>query len=210
MRVLVLCDDYWHPGKVVRDGLLSIGDPAFAFDFIEDGREFSAEKMAAYPVTLLAKSNNVSAQDQTPWLTDGAQAAFEAYVRAGSGLLAMHSGTASYKEIPRMRALLGGVFDQHPPQCPVTVEPAEGHSLAEGSQAFTVKDEHYHMLVDDPGVDVFLKTCSEHGEQPGGWTRREGQGRVCVLTPGHNLEVWQEPAYRQLILNALRWCAAEA
>ncbi|CAN5509301.1 hypothetical protein BH10CHL1_BH10CHL1_18130 [soil metagenome] len=47
---------------------------------------------------------------------------------------------------------------------------------------------------------------SRHGTQPGGWTRLEGDGRVCVLTPGHNLEVWLDPSYQILLGNALRWC----
>ena len=25
MRVLVICDDYWHPGSVVKDGLKPLG-----------------------------------------------------------------------------------------------------------------------------------------------------------------------------------------
>ena len=48
-----------------------------------------------------------------------------------------------------------------------------------------------------------------HGTQPGGWTRQEGAGRVAVLTPGHNVEVWLHPSYQTLIGNALRWCARQ-
>jgi type 1 glutamine amidotransferase len=119
----------------------------------------------------------------------------------------VHSGSAGYKETPVLRALMGGVFDHHPPQCEVTVEPVEGHPLTAGSAPFTVKDEHYHMLLDDAGADLFLTTTSEHGTQPGGWTRTEGAGRVCMLTPGHNVEVWLEPSFQILLGNALRWCA---
>jgi type 1 glutamine amidotransferase len=43
--------------------------------------------------------------------------------------------------------------------------------------------------------------------QPAGWTRAEGAGRVCVLTPGHNLEVWLHPEFQKLLLNACRWTA---
>ena len=45
--------------------------------------------------------------------------------------------------------------------------------------------------------------------QPGGWARREGAGRVAVLTPGHNVEVWLHASYQALIGNALRWCGGE-
>jgi type 1 glutamine amidotransferase len=91
----------------------------------------------------------------------------------------------------------------------VTVEPQAGHLLTAGSTPFAAVDEHYQMALDDDQADVFLTTISEHATQPGGWTRTEGQGRVCVLTPGHNLEVWVQPSYQTLLLNALRWCSRE-
>jgi uncharacterized protein len=108
--------------------------------------------------------------------------------------------------MPILRSLLGGVFNHHPEQCPVTVNPYMDHPLCAGSAPFTLKDEHYFMAMDDPKVDVFMTTSSEHGEQPGGWRRVEGKGRVAVLTPGHNVEVWLDPSFQALILNAARWC----
>jgi type 1 glutamine amidotransferase len=101
---------------------------------------------------------------------------------------------------------VGGVFVKHPPQCPVTVEPQVGHPLTAGSAPFTLVDEHYFMELDDPQADIFLTTTSEHGPQPGGWRRTEGEGRVCVLTPGHNLEIWLHPSFQALLRNGLSWC----
>lgn len=207
MRALVLCDDYWHPAHVVREGLGALqAKGEFEFDWIEDAHEWSAERMVGYPAVVLVKSNNVSAADPDAWMTPEVENAFLEYVRAGKGLLVVHSGSAGYKETPVLRALMGGVFDQHPPQCMVTVEPVEGHPLTAGVAPFTVKDEHYFMLLDDAGADVFLTAASEHGAQPGGWTRAEGTGRVCMLTPGHNVEVWLEPSFQVLLGHALRWC----
>ena len=62
------------------------------------------------------------------------------------------------------------------------------------------------MALDDPHADVFVTTRSEHGSQPGAWRRAEGAGRVAMLTPGHNVEVWLHPSFQALLLNALRWC----
>ena len=62
------------------------------------------------------------------------------------------------------------------------------------------------MALDASDAEVFVSTTSEHGTQPGGWTRLEGDGRVCVLTPGHNEEVWLQPSYQILLANTLRWC----
>jgi type 1 glutamine amidotransferase len=166
--------------------------------------------MATYPVAIFTKSNNISATDQGGWVDEGVQQAFMNYICQGGGLLVVHSGTAGYREMPLLRGLMGGSFVTHPPQCPVTVEPRPGHPLTVGSAPFTLKDEHYFMTLDDAEADLFLTTTSEHGTRAGGWTRVECAGRVCVLTPGHNLEVWLHPSFQSLLRNGLRWCAKMA
>ena len=206
MKILVFCDDYWHPARVPQEGLEPLNGTEFTFDWVENARGWSVESMLAYPAVILTKSNNVSSSDRTAWMTGQVEAAFADYVRQGHGLLAIHSGTAEFEQAPFLRSLLGGVFHHHPDQCPVTITPQPGHALSAGSHSFTVKDEHYFMEMNDPFVDIFASTISEHGEQPGGWRRVEGHGRVAVLTPGHNLEVWLHESYQALVLNCLRWC----
>ena len=39
----------------------------------------------------------------------------------------------------------------------------------------------------------------------GNETREIGAGRMCVLTPGHNDSVFENPGYRKMIANALEW-----
>ena len=209
MRVLVLCDDHWHPARTPRTGLAPLAEDGFSFDWLEDAREWSPARLADYPVIILTKGNNISAADRSPWVAPAVEAAFQAYVAAGGGLLAIHSGTTGYRETPVLRRLLGGVFVQHPPQCPVTIAPTGDHPITAGVESFIVTDEHYHMEMGASPVESILTTTSEHGTQPGGWTRREGTGRVAVLTPGHNVEVWLHPSYQALIANALRWCAGQ-
>jgi type 1 glutamine amidotransferase len=207
MRILGLCDDFWHPAEVTQKGLSGLSQFSFEFDWIENANKWSVSKMSEYSMVILAKSNNISSADDTPWITEIVQDAFLAYVQNGNGLLVLHSGTTGYEETVVLRALMGGVFRYHPDQCLVTVDPMADHPLTRGSESFTVVDEHYMMQVDDNQVNVFLTTKSAHGKQPGGWTRTEGTGRVCVLTPGHNLAVWQHPSYQRILLNALHWCS---
>lgn len=209
MKVLVLCDDYWHPARVPREGIGGLERSGFEFDWVENAHEWSPEKMEAYPLVILTKSNHVSSTDKTGWMTEDMQAAFADYVSKGNGLLAIHSGTADYEQMPLLRGLLGGVFSHHPDQCPVTMIPQAEHPLSAGSDSFTLKDEHYFMLLDDLQAEVFMITKSEYGEQPGAWTRTEGAGRVAVLTPGHNLEVWLHPSFQALLENTLRWCGKQ-
>ncbi len=206
MKILVLCGDAWHPPEIARKGLESLAMAEFTFDWIEDARKWSPEVMAAYPLVILAKSDNVSLTDKTSWMTDTAQSAFSEHVRQGNGLLAIHSGTAEYDQKPVLRGLLGGAFLHHPEQCPVTVNPSMEHPLCTGSTPFTLRDEHYFMALDDPQADVFMTTISANGEQPGAWRRDVGKGRVAVLTPGHNIEVWLHTSYQAMLVNTIHWC----
>lgn len=207
VRTLVLCGDYWHPPRVAHEGLGALQSSGFVFDWIEDARDWSPEIMSSYRSVILTKSNNVSHTDQAEWMTDDVQTAFFKYVQRGNGLLAVHSGAAEYEQKPVLRGLLGGVFAWHPDQCPVTINPRMEHPLCAESGSFTLQDEHYFMALDDPEADVFVTTTSVNGEQPGAWRRELEHGRVAVLTPGHNLEVWLHPSFQALLTNSLRWCS---
>lgn len=208
-RILVFCDDLYHPAATVRAGLAPLtARGEFVFAWIENSAGWDPGQLRDYPAVLLAKSNVCSATDKTPWLAGPTEGALRDYVRAGGGLLAVHSGTASYKDVAPVRAVLGGVFLSHPPQCEVTLESCAGHSLTAGiAGSCTVVDEHYQMALDDAQANVFLHSRSVHGVQPAGWTRTEGRGHVCVLTPGHNLAVWLHPSFQRLLTNALDWVA---
>ncbi len=206
MKTLVLCDDCWHPARTSREGLNALHGTEFTFDWIENAHDWSREHMMTYPLVILTKSNNVSSTDETNWMTDEVQAAFAEYVCKGNGLLAIHSGTVGYDQSAVLRSLLGGVFTHHPKPCSVTMDPHREDPLCTGIEPFTLQDEHYFMELDDPQAEVFATIRSEHGEQPGAWRRTEGSGRVAVLTPGHNVEVWQHPSFQTLLINTLRWC----
>ena len=206
MRILVICDDSAHPADLTRDGLKGLGDSDYEFEWNEDPSQWSVEWMNEFPLTIFSKANNTSSSDPNPWADETIGQSFVNYVTQGNSVLFLHSGTALYGDAPSLCNLMGGIFVGHPPQCPVTVEAEEDHPLTAGSAPFTLKDEHYQMEMNDPKVDLFLHTRSEHGRQPAGWTRTEGKGRVCVLTPGHNLNIWHHPSYQVILRNSLNWC----
>lgn len=210
MNVLVFCDDLYHPAATVHTGLRPLAAAGFDFGWVENAAGWDPRQLEGYDVVLLTKSNVCSATDRAPWLAGATENVLRDFVRAGGGLVAVHSGTASYKEVPAVRGLLGGVFDHHPPPCPVTVEPVAGHRLTGGvSTPFTIHDEHYQMIMDDSTAEIFLRSRSLHGVQPAGWTRCEGKGRVAVLTPGHFPEVWLQAGFQRLLENALRWVGSK-
>jgi len=206
MRTLVLCGDIWHPARIAREGLSKLEDSGFEFDWLEDAGYWCAKQITQYPLIVFSKANKVSETDDHPWMTEEIEQNLLEHVRRGNGLLVIHSGSAGYDQWPDLYGLMGGAFIKHPEQCPVTVMPREGHPLTTGSTPYTLTDEHYFMALDDTQADVFLTATSEHGSQPAGWTRREGRGRVCVLTPSHHLAGWLHPSFQKLIDNTLRWC----
>lgn len=202
-RTAVFSGDAWHPAATIRRGLEPLAKDGYLFEWREDPAAWRAP-LAGYPLAILAKGNTTSPDDRRPWLTPDTERTFSDHVRDGGSLLVIHAGTAGYRENARLRGVIGGAFLQHPPPCPVEVEPTAGKAIADGVEPFTLLDEHYFVELDDASAEVFLHTRSEHGLQPAGWTRREGKGFVCVLTPGHYEEVWVHPAFQTLLRNALR------
>lgn len=211
MKVWVICEDRWHPADTIRQGLAQLDENEFQFTLTDRVEEFDPARLSDYPVVLVCRSNSQSDEEKAYWMNEHVQQAFEHYVERGGALLAVHAGTAGYdKEEGLFRRLLGGVFTHHPEACEVTIRPDKQHPIAAGIEEFAVHDEHYFMEWEDPVADLIMTTVSEHGAQPGGWTRTYGRGRVAVLTPGHELGVWTHPMYVRLLRNALYWCAKQA
>jgi len=226
MRVLFLCDDYWHPGQIPIDGVAPLADQGFQFDIIKDAKEFKPDMLSGYPVVMMAKSDQASQKDETKWKTGAVQQAFIAYVENGGGLLLVHSGTVTGKETEALDRMIGCRFITHPNACPVTVQPIKPHPVTEGVGMFCETDEHYRIEITAQDADVLIASYSPpQGEAeknqedpykntqaqicPAGYVRTQGKGRICALTPGHLLPVWLNPQYQRTIANALKWCGSQ-
>lgn len=207
IQVLVLGGDEWHSAEAVRRGLTPLANSGFNLTFLEDTTAWSATRLNGFQLVVLAKANMISPQDKRPWLMPDSDTAIRDFVWRGNGLVVVHGGLSGYDILPGMRGAFGGAFLHHPPQCLVVVKPTPEHPLTGDVEPFTVTDEHYEVVLDDPRADVFLHSYSKHGRQPAGWSRAEGDGRVCVLTPGHNIEVWLHPYFQALLGNSMRWAA---
>jgi type 1 glutamine amidotransferase len=204
MRAIVFAGDIWHPAATVRAGLAALRTGEFEFEFSEDAA-CAIGQLRRFDLAVLARAN--IATDMQPWLKSDAEHGFGEFVKCGGGLLIIHAGTSRYGSLPVMNTLIGGAFVRHPDQCAVTIEPKAGHFLTHDVRTFSAQDEHYFVNLEDRRAEVFLHSNSAHGAQPAGWTRTDGDGRVCVVTPGHTLEVWRHREFQKLLLNALRWTA---
>jgi len=226
MRVLLICDDYWHPGEVPIEGVAPLSQQGFQFDIITNAGDFSPSKLSGYQVVILCKCDEVSKEDKRAWKTEAVQRSFIDYVEGGGGLLAIHTATVPGKNTEALDKLLGCRFTGHPNACPVTVQPVKPHPVTEGVGIFCEVDEHYRIEIIAEDADVLLASYSaaqgeesKYKEDPyhntpaaicaAGYVRAQGSGRVCVLTPGHNTAVWLNPQFQRLLANALNWCAGK-
>ena len=224
MRVLLICGDHYHPAEVPVEGVQPLISRGFDFDIITDAGGLQPETLAGYPVILLCKSDEASQDDDGSWKTEAVQQAFAEHVEKGGGLLALHSATVAGEATETIDRLLGCRFLWHPETCPVTVQPVKPHPVTEGAGMFCEMDEHYRIGIIADDVDVLMASYSPpqgsiakieedsyHNTTAWisacGYVRRQGIGRVCVLTPGHGPAVWRNPVFLRILENALNWCA---
>lgn len=207
MKVAVICNDVYHPSNIIERGIAALDVADVEWEFIHDTTEWPARNFDRFDVILLSKGNSRTDTDFTHWLTPEIQRGFVDFVEGGRGLFVIHSGLVGYRDESLFRDLVGGVFTRHPEQCDVTVHTTAGSRATDPTAAdFTERDEHYFVDTFGDDLSLFLQSTSTDGVQPAGWTREQGRGRVCVLTPGHNLGVWLNAEYQKRIIAALEWC----
>ncbi len=156
----------------------------------------------------------------------------ERAIRAGTGYAGWHGGIAdSYRNSSDYLQLVGGQFAAHPSKEPSTLigdssdnfrlhsyqitELGRLHDIMAGIDDFELTTEQYWVLTDDL-IDVLATTTQKkrswdpwHREItfPAVWTRLWGDGRIFVSTPGHSLEVLDDPNVRTIIQRGLLWAA---
>jgi type 1 glutamine amidotransferase len=225
MRVLLICDDYYHPGQVIIDGVAPLKNKGFEFDIVTNGKDFKCEMLSQYKVVHISKCDQSAQDDKTSWLNCEIQKAFIDFVEAGGGLLATHSATVAGADTTVFNELIGCRFVTHPNSTPVTVQSLKKHPVTEGVEQFCEVDEHYRLDIIKDDVDVIMAShspaqgeLSKYQEDPyhntgecicpAACVRTQGKGRVCVLTPGHNLPVWLNPQFQKVLTNAFNWLSA--
>ena len=92
---------------------------------------------------------------------------------------------------------------------------AAEHPIVKGIADFDLVTEQYWVLTDDY-IDVLATTTQAVREwdpwhrpvtSPAIWTRSWGKGRIFVSTPGHRVEVLDDPNVRTIIERGLLWAS---
>lgn len=136
-------------------------------------------------------------------------AALEAAIDRGVGILAVHAAASSLREHEAFGRALGGRWlrdeSWHPPIGDAHVHVVGNHAIAEGLDDFTVFDERYTGL---RLIDV-IEPIAEHTERgsrhPLVWAREIGRSRLVYDALGHDTRSYESAGHRELIVRALGW-----
>ena len=226
MRILLFCDDQYHPGEIPQKGVQPLIDKGYRIDIITDTTDFDPDIIFEYDVIIMSKSDHISQTNPIPWKTQSVQAAFVRYVEAGGGFIVSHSGTVRGDNTSTLDELIGCYFVSHPSPSHITVGPLKPHPITKGVEMFCEDDEHYHLKIIKDDIDILVSSYSapvgnpdkyktEPYENypaymaPAFYTRTQEKGRVCVFTPGHTIEMWLNKNYQRLLENTILWCAKQ-
>ncbi len=153
-------------------------------------------------------------------------------IAAGTGMAGWHGGIAdSYRNSSDYLHLIGGQFACHPGKHPAErigaqsdnyvpyrinmLSAAAEHPITRGIGDFDLVTEQYWVLTDDY-IDVLATTTQAVREwdpwtrpvcSPAIWTRQWGKGKIFVCTPGHRVEILEDPHVRTIIERGMLWAS---
>jgi type 1 glutamine amidotransferase len=208
-----------HSTPVVMEIARGLGRPVF---HTENAAVFDPALLARVRVVVLNSSSG-------DLFTPPQRAAFEAFLRGGGGLVALHAagGDPEYKWRFYVEQVIGAQFVGHPggedhiQRATVRVV-APRHPVVAGLPAtWQPRDEWYSFAAPPPEDSTILVTLDEttyrpsKGQEMGAlhpivWTRRLGRGRIVYSAIGHVPEAYDDPANRRLIRNAIQWAGQPA
>jgi uncharacterized protein len=193
---------------------------------VEESPRVYADAGYMRAVDLIVQCNTMATIERVEF--EGLRAAIE----GGSGMAGWHGGIAdSYRNSSDYLHLIGGQFACHPGKHPdqrigqqsdnyvpyrINMLPvAAQHPITRGIGDFDLVTEQYWVLADDY-IDVLATTTQAVREwdpwtrpvrSPAIWTRQWGQGRIFVCTPGHRVEILQDPHVRTIIERGMLWAS---
>jgi type 1 glutamine amidotransferase len=171
----------------------------FGAELTEDPARFSEEGLRGIDVVVLLQTNG-------PGVLRGDQrAAFERWVRAGGGVVAIHAASNADRDWAFYGALLGGARFLGHRQGPLQREvvAVAGHPATEGLPRRWSRLDEWYRFDPEPGPAAHVLATVDGDAMA--WSTEIGRGRALYTALGHAGEAWSEPRYRQHIYAAIEW-----
>jgi uncharacterized protein len=202
----------------------------------KDGAVFTKENLAKYDVFLFYTTGDLNdlGRDKNPPMPPGGKEALLEAVERGKGFVGIHSATDTFhttedrfvadgdKTDPYLK-MLGGEFIRHGPQqvARLHCSDAKFPGMSAHCQTVDLHEEWYSFknLASDLHVIQWIETWMlkntgggsvyRRPPYPVTWARQHGKGRVFYTALGHREDVWQRPAFQDMVAGAIRWAAGK-
>jgi type 1 glutamine amidotransferase len=140
------------------------------------------------------------------------------FVESGKGIVVLHHALLNYQDWPwwyqdvvggsyRLRASGDIPSSTYRGDQQINVTPAEEHPITSGMGSFQIRDETYKHMWISPRVRPLLTTDNPNGDKLLAWIGPCYTSRVVAIQLGHGPTVFDHPAYRTLVHNAILWSA---
>lgn len=170
-----------------------------------------------------AKFDVLVVYDMHQEITDEAKADLQQWFKAGKGMVTLHHSVANYQNWGEYEKILGGRYYlskktvrgvekarsiyQHGVKFTVNIaDPA--HPVTQGLRDFEILDETYNLFDVAPTSKPLLTTKEKTSAPVIGWSNQYEKGRIVYFQLGHDHFAYENPGYRKLVAQAIRWVAA--
>jgi type 1 glutamine amidotransferase len=204
-----------HSNMVLADIARGLGRESYV---TENAAIFNDAQLRHFSVVVLNSASGA-------FMTDAQRAAFARFVARGGGVVALHAaGDDSHTDPWYKSTLLGAKFIGHPggsdqfQPARVIVDRPEHPLMAGVRLPWSPVDEWYSFDANPAtrGMTVIARIdeASYHpgtklamGAHPVIWTSPAAKGRIVYSALGHAPESYDDPNYRRILTNAVRWAA---
>ncbi|HYG33177.1 MAG TPA: ThuA domain-containing protein [Clostridia bacterium] len=155
-------------------------------------------------------------------ISEAAKKDFVARLKDGKGLVVLHHAIASYQKWPEYAKIIGVryylektvVNGVEKPQSTYkhdmnfTIRVADPkHPITKGVKDFAIRDETYGLFDVFSDCHPLLTTEEPESNKVIGWVKSYENARVVYLQSGHDHFAYENPNFRQLLRQAIRWAA---
>ncbi len=186
----------------------------FSVHYTED-RDQAAAELANADVAVISVNRKF-------FDTAAYRRALMAFATAGKGIVMLHPGTwYGYANWPELNAqIVGGGARGHDKIHPFDVLKVKDHPVMAGvPDKFSVEDELYYINAEPDkipagtaAIEVLAETSPSDKFQkshPNVWITRHPRARIVGLALGHDERTHDHPAFRTLLVNAVKWSSGK-
>jgi hypothetical protein len=170
----------------------------------------------------LTKYDVLVLYDMPQKITDSQKMNLFKFLAAGKGIVALHHCLGSYQDWPEFQKVIGGKFYtaerteegvthpvstwKHDVRFTVNIAD-EDHPIVRELSDFEILDEVYNNYLVRPEVKPLLTVDHPLSGKVIAWTHVCGKAPVAYILLAHGPSGYNNPNYRKLVANAIRWAA---